>query len=300
MNEPVKSPLDEKRQRLLEKSLGSILAWQVPQIEYTVGPHDPTAFDAWDARRAEAIRACRDKLKEYLDAEIMILLGKSEGEDDTLARDWRGHVRNALRIYENPPYCYAGGFGHPDHVADFTHWAKMSSFSVEELLCLSIGIEPSNFSEKKLRELAKRDQSHLHPALQFMLRRYELLKREFLYYGHPPVEIFIKWADRVEFPMHPEFLRLLRMFHQGGKGQSGNEQDSPDKPFDKRAINSIAKLITAMAINGYGYDPDAKHSKIPKELADVIAEMGSSLTESTVRTYLKLGANILKQDREGK
>lgn len=46
-------PADPQRQRLLEKKFGDLLTWKKPALVRTIGPFDPTAFDPFDAQRAD-------------------------------------------------------------------------------------------------------------------------------------------------------------------------------------------------------------------------------------------------------
>jgi hypothetical protein len=75
---------------------------------------------------------------------------------------------------------------------------------------------------------------------------------------------------------------------------------TPAEP-DKREIDKIAQLFTAIAIDAYGFRPDQKRSPIPKEITDIAARLGLSVTADTVRKYLKRGASFLPPDwRDGK
>jgi hypothetical protein len=60
-------------------------------------------------------------------------------------------------------------------------------------------------------------------------------------------------------------------------------------PSEKK---SLAKLIYAMAVDAYGYDPEDKKSPIPKEIVEIIATTDLSISEDTVRKWLKEGAKL--------
>ena len=49
----------------------------------------------------------------------------------------------------------------------------------------------------------------------------------------------------------------------------------------------MLKIIIAMAINGYGYDPLSSKSEIPTELEGDISSLGMSVSDDTIRKYLK-------------
>ncbi len=60
------------------------------------------------------------------------------------------------------------------------------------------------------------------------------------------------------------------------------------KPLHTREKESLMKLIIGMAIDGYGYDPEARKSPIPKELSDTLSSWGIDISDDTIRKWLKL------------
>lgn len=51
--------------------------------------------------------------------------------------------------------------------------------------------------------------------------------------------------------------------------------------------NALYKIILGMAIKGYGYDPEASKSDVPKEIEGDLAQLNINLTAETIRNYLK-------------
>jgi hypothetical protein len=56
---------------------------------------------------------------------------------------------------------------------------------------------------------------------------------------------------------------------------------------------SLLKLVIAMAIRGYGYDPRAKRSETTSEILGDIVECGLSLDAGTVKKWLEAGAELV-------
>jgi hypothetical protein len=56
---------------------------------------------------------------------------------------------------------------------------------------------------------------------------------------------------------------------------------------------SVLKLIIGMAVKGYTYDPAAKRTETISEITSDLAELGLSLTDDTVRKWLKEAAELL-------
>jgi hypothetical protein len=60
-----------------------------------------------------------------------------------------------------------------------------------------------------------------------------------------------------------------------------------DKPLGTTERTYLLRLVIGMAIDGYGYDPQAKKSDVTKVVADAISARGMDMTDDTVRKYLK-------------
>lgn len=63
-----------------------------------------------------------------------------------------------------------------------------------------------------------------------------------------------------------------------------------EKPVSTTERNTLLKLVIGMAVEGYKYDPKASKSTTPKEIADDLAGLGITITDDTVRKYLKEAA----------
>ncbi|WP_189412261.1 hypothetical protein [Neogemmobacter tilapiae] len=295
MDNSVSIELEIARQKLLKNKLGELFAWQAPAVVKSVGPFDPAVFEKFkqDCRAIEDV--CRAQLSELTDSEIEILLTRKASEE-LICREWGNFQETPIyHLQRRIPIWYAGGFGHPDHVADFVYWAKMPRFSVHEISCLSVGIEPDTFTKQKLDDYSRMSGSRSAP-IAFLLRQIDLIRRRFdPYFSDAAIEPddFLPWADRVELEVHPEFTRLLRQYLP----QSGvaNTSTPPKSEPHKREIDMIAQLFTALAIDQLGYVPTHPRSPIPKEIADMAAKLGLAGTDDSVRKYLRIGASFLPE-----
>lgn len=76
--------------------------------------------------------------------------------------------------------------------------------------------------------------------------------------------------------------------------QSRLDKSALDKPLAIRERDTLLKLVIGMAIKGYSHDPAASKSTAPKEIADDLTALGMTITDDTVRKYLKQAAdNVL-------
>lgn len=65
------------------------------------------------------------------------------------------------------------------------------------------------------------------------------------------------------------------------------------KPLSTTERNSLLKIVIGMAIGGYGYDPKAAKSPVPKQIMDDLASLGVSIDNDTVRNHLREAARTI-------
>jgi len=93
----------------------------------------------------------------------------------------------------------------------------VQSFSLNELLWLSVGVEPSSISDQKLNDLEDRDPSDFWSPLAFLLRRRKQMKRRFIRATsrrHVSPREFPAWVDAVAFEAPEDFIKPLRANHE--------------------------------------------------------------------------------------
>ncbi|OOG53007.1 hypothetical protein [Polaromonas sp. C04] len=66
-----------------------------------------------------------------------------------------------------------------------------------------------------------------------------------------------------------------------------------EKPLNTRERDTLLRLLIGMAVKGYSHDPAAAKSNAPKEIADDLASLGMSVSDDTVRKYLKQAAETV-------
>jgi hypothetical protein len=68
-------------------------------------------------------------------------------------------------------------------------------------------------------------------------------------------------------------------------------RDRRDAELGTRERDTLLKLVIGMAIEGYRYSPGAARNDAPAEIASDLAKHGMSMTDDTVRKWLKEAAN---------
>lgn len=281
---------------LMRDKLGPHFDWKVPKIQNFVGPYDPLAFEKYDRRRKEVVYACQQLLAGLSDVEILVLVDNRSDDPNEIRDDWFACQRNEIHALQKmkPPW-YAGGFGHPRFLADFTYWAQVPHFTYHEALFLSLGVEPTHISPDDVLGMVGSLEKgvDLWEPLRYMLRRREQVTRQFPSHSRAgrisPNELF-DWFELVSLDVHPKFTsRYLTPEPSTPISPAEKETIRPHK----REIDSICQLFAAMVIEYYGYDPVAARSPVPKEVTELAAAMGLEISEDTVRKYLRRGADFV-------
>ncbi len=89
--------------------------------------------------------------------------------------------------------------------------------------------------------------------------------------------------------------RILELESQAPKEDS---EDNKNNNLKTRERDTLLKMIIGMAVDSYGYDPNASRSPIPKEISDILAQKGMPLDQDTVRKWLKEAAELWPRDTE--
>jgi hypothetical protein len=289
--------LDADRLRLLKAKLGILLNWKPPKLVPSIGPFQPEVFERFDKEVQEIVEKCKAALTQYSDEQIAEIR-KGIRDGGVIARQWSDLQSNDIyHLTRRLPEWHDGGFGHPDHAADFAYWTRMPSFELNELTCLSVGISPTEFSTRELTSLTRsKDRAKFSKPIEFLVLRFELFQRNFDPHSHEARTTprrFITWVDDFGVEVHPGFLEPLRALHS--KPEVPEAAPSAAKT-DKREIDTIAQLFTAMAIDQLGFNPRAARSQTAKEISDLAASYGMRVTDETVRKYLRLGAKYIADD----
>jgi hypothetical protein len=182
----------------------------------------------------------------------------------------------------------------PQILADFEYWGKFDKFALDELVWLSTGLTPQSASTEKA--LQKGVKVNVFPLAEIARRR-ELIVRAFpqSQRGHVKAVEFHDWASRVGLKWHAGFHEMIEA------AASRVEQDRlepaqlpstgrPERIMQPREFNTAAKIITAIAIDAYGYAPNQPRSKTTKDILDACDRAGLSVSNDTILKFLRAGA----------
>jgi hypothetical protein len=282
-------------EKLMRGKFGVLYDWKKPTIEKTVGPYLPDNFESFNELLKHILTKCEDVLRGASPENLETLSANRKHEESVFQADWRRVYANDIKtLGRQYPHWAACGFGHPDYIADFEYWARMPNLYLYEAVSLSVGVEP-----KHLKELLDEPEDVLEEIanpLAFAWRRSEQFKRKFHIY-RPQAKInsteLLTWIMAVDLEVHDKTLEALNRFH----GETDAAMPMSKRP-DKRELDSVAALFTAMAIEQFGYVPSAKRSPTVKEIQDLAASLGISMSDDMIRHYLRHGAKFIDPDWE--
>lgn len=211
-------------------------------------------------------------------------------------------------------------FNHPSVFATesvYDYWVKAAYWSLNESVALLLGRNPEIINEKAVAG----DRGNSQLGVRYR-KLWDLAKRAYdtrQLSAHPRPQKVVEWAKDCLIEV-PEALQSALDRH-GLKSQDwkvafqnqtalvaalqqellakNSEIDAfsvnrlPEKSLGARERESLLKLVLAMAIDGYGYDPSAAKSPTAGELAGHVELLGMSLSDDTIRNYLKEAKELL-------
>ena len=261
----------------------------------TVGPFDQKALDRREVLANTITEDARQALARLSDDDFRIGFSTSHFARSEMAKALVESFKSKARELGQLPW-YGRGLGHLDHQADYRRWSAMAHLNLSEAVCLTLGVEPSNFSEDELRALSK-DFAAKPPPFgaigHFIGWRFEVVRRRFDPQDAGDVAIstseLTAWIESVDLEI-PDGFRRVFMKRFASKAEGAALQVLK---IDRRELNSIAKLLTAIATDHYGYDPSSQRGRASPKLKDLSDRLGLELSEDTILKILRIGASFL-------
>lgn len=227
MSEFERSKVSTENEIILRKKFGNLYNWEKPQIQQTVGPFIPTALDEFSERRDFLLNEAHRALQTFSTVDVALLYDRKLPDPDGKRSEWDKFIGDEIGQHSREtPNWLIGGFGHPDYQADFEYWGKMSEYDLHEALMLSVGIEPKNFGEQRLKHAEKQmEKITLIAPVEFIVRRHEQFFRKYPSGMNGKVRaspsFLYDWFTDIELSVHPRFLEVLHNRVQSGRKTKG-------------------------------------------------------------------------------
>lgn len=300
--------------QIVEGALGELAHWQRPVSLPSVGPAFPEVFDRFERELSETRAAIEERLALWSKSELDSIVPQSEAPRLNPLFDPQGRLGSlaiALRSLKSRiPQDFVGGWAVAGKEVDLAYWSSFSTVSLEDLVFLSLGRDPREANlVLACKTYGRSDEGDT--VLGFVEDRLELIANAMGVdpkntEARIPLRAFLDWIEETHLPIDTAFHVALRArYHPEPVATSSvsPEQQSNHQltleAIDPRERSSLVKLVAAMAIDGYGYDPEARQSPIPKQIETAVLLQGLDLNVKTIRKFLREGCQYLPKDRKG-
>ncbi len=199
-------------------------------------------------------------------------------------------------------------------LADFRFWAKMTYWTVKDASALLIGLNP----QKAKRDIL--DFNHFAPYSARFYSLQDLANRAYenkqLTWPLTPAR-WVEWAKRMDIAVDPELeseslkwdaansvsasVEAARIKDLEAKlalatkeiHECKDRDAKVEKALGTRERETVLKIIIAMAVKGYSYDPKTQRSDKIKDIENDTDACGVRVTDDTIRRYLREAAALL-------
>jgi hypothetical protein len=187
-------------------------------------------------------------------------------------------------------------------MSDLSHWNFAVDFTGEQAAALAMGFDPAalNYVQSLCLPLYGRMEQSFNAAKQLKSDPEVFVSIDLQCFttSKDPEDgaTFSKWLQEKKESgfetqrfTRDEVCRWLSAVCIKSRYQfdlGSNISDGVEMPIAAKERSTLLKLVIGMAIDGYGYDVKAAKSPVPLQLADILATLGMSISDDTVRKYL--------------
>lgn len=290
---------DLKIETILAHQMGDIYSWKKPEIVQTIGPYFPDAFDGY----TDQVENIRFRLTEELAAmneDTIALSFNMQGEASmgllSQASDWGARFqRDISALNLSMPVWFSCGLGHPEFRADVVYWSKMRHFELDEILLLSMGVDPRKANVTDMINACDSDSRTEWDIVGFVADRSRQFSRQFNPDTLKGMKIFpqdfIDFVEHVDLEVEEGFLSALRKIHIASAPKV-----SETKALSGQERQSLLKLIAAMSCEQYGFNPNEVRSETTKNIRTDVEMIGQSMDDKTIRKWLDEATKFVDAD----
>lgn len=175
---------------------------------------------------------------------------------------------------------------------DYSFWARKTYWLPAEAVLISLGFRP----EDKLIQLFDQLDNRSFKMCRLLNEYYERL--ELLYAENrsgrltqesDPPEI-LEWFEKQEFSLPEGLVAATRRFQCEEIRASA---PSPENYLSNRERETLLRLVAAMAVRGYSFNPNAARNPATKDIQDDLDHLGIGLDQKTILKWLREATDIL-------
>lgn len=173
-------------------------------------------------------------------------------------------------------------------MSDFDFWARTSTWSGEHAVLLSMEREPNIEFDNYIAGLQD-FQRRESPFLVTFTNTVALLE-DAMEAGIVPrkgnVLQVVEWFEKFNLPFPIELQQKIKQFHSLGEREI-------NRPVSKQEKNTLLKLIAAMAIGGYRFDPSAARNQATADIANDLNLLGLEMDQKTILKWIRDACDLV-------
>ncbi len=179
-------------------------------------------------------------------------------------------------------------FMRPVYRADVEKWGMIVSWTIQEATALFISRNPDQFPWDEVvryKDVSKSCES----AYEFNRALLRISERD----GWPrkiPAKTILNWASDSGLQFPPDLIRAVE------ENASNNEADFEEVQLDPRQYGTLRRMIIAMAVAKYGFNPFLNGSRASSAIWSDIAALGMKVNPPTITKFLKWAKPVIKQE----
>lgn len=170
-------------------------------------------------------------------------------------------------------------------------WAREIRWSPVQAAMLSVGIVPNSileYSYEQEEKLLTFATSSLIDEIEDRLRLIQKYSYSFELGDGTPLQ-FLGWFERMEFSFPKNLASAVNRIH-------GLKKDTSEETLSDNERNSLLKLIAAMSVRGYGFDPLAKRNNATKDIQSDMDFLGIPMDQKTILKWVRQATNMLDDE----
>jgi len=262
------------------------------------------------AGAAEKVDAYRQELAGK-SAEDLALLVEEERKKQAEERKEAEELEEQRQYFNQPPAT----------TVDYTHWAKMGTWTVNEAIALSMGRNPKQVNWELIKSKAQSPFVQAYSARQDLVLRGDLPWENVGGVARVKPKAFYNWLVKLELDFPEEMKKALIKFvgavdwkyayetlmehsrKQSAKLQEVTEalvrvaekemKKPADKPFSTTEKNTLLKIVYAIAKDQYGYTHGVKGTAA-SDIEKAADAVGLKVDADTARKWLKQAGEYCK------
>lgn len=289
------------RQKLIEE----IVYWETPQ-RLSLGPGFGSVLNIHDKQQRDRTRKSLQKLSEE---ELNAAHAAAKSKHDLIEETCHNKTLNPDFVESRENAAPSDNYLEKCKLTsdDIEYWCSLEYWSIVEFIALSFDLCPHKATSENLRKFRRQIPE---PVYQNITRRTEVCRRA--HHAHQLQENmkpykFIEWSKSKNILLPEQIIAtletgrsslteahnpsIIEMPSENHVSKQGNQH----KAATARSDTSLYKILYAIAVARYKFDPAKRNSSTPSMILSELEREGLSMDVATIKNHLTKAAEIVKE-----